>query len=38
MVGERKSMKKLINHLIEWLQAKGFQPDEILECISYITK
>lgn len=38
MVGERKKMKELINRLIEWLESKGFKPDEILDCIKYITK
>lgn len=31
-------MRVLINRLIQWLKSKGFDGDEITECIEYITK
>lgn len=37
-MGEKSPMRIMINRLIEWLKAKGFNGDEITECIEYITQ
>ncbi len=34
----RVKLKILISRLIDWLKSKGFKAEEIVECISYITK
>lgn len=31
-------IKRLINRLIQWLKAQGFNPEQITDCIDYITK
>lgn len=31
-------MKRLINRLIEWLKQNGVKPEQIADCIEYITK
>lgn len=30
--------KRMINRLIHWLEAHGITPEEIADCIEYITK
>jgi hypothetical protein len=27
----------MTHRLIEWLESKGFSPEEIIECVKYIT-
>ncbi len=31
-------IKRLINRLMQWLKAQGFKPEQINDCIDYITK
>lgn len=31
-------MKRLINRLVKWLKAHGIKPEDIAECIDYITQ
>ena len=31
-------VKRLINCLIQWLKAQGLSPEQIADCIEYITK
>lgn len=31
-------MKRLLRRLIEWLTERGMTAEQVLECISYITK
>lgn len=31
-------IKRLIRRLVEWLKVRGTSPEDILDCIEYITK
>ena len=31
-------IKRLLNRLIAWLRANGITPEQIADCIEYITK
>ena len=35
---EARRMLKLINRLIQWLEAKGMSAQQIVDCIKYITR
>lgn len=33
-----RNIKRIINRLVEWLEANGISNEKIVDCIQYITK